>query len=128
MAASLIGHIGLDPGGHYPAMVLRDVDRLLGTDLRSLMLAASGYVLVRFFEAYGLWRDRAWGEWLGAVSGALYVPFELWHFIQRPTLAAAAVITANLALVGYLAWQLRERNAACASAGRASDVAPPPGT
>jgi hypothetical protein len=47
LAASLIGHIGLDPGAHYPAIVLRDVDQLLGANLRSLVLAVSGYVRAR---------------------------------------------------------------------------------
>ena len=59
--------------------------------LAPLLLAATAYVLVRFTEAYGLWKDRWWGEWLGALSGALYIPFELWHFAHHPSLASAAV-------------------------------------
>ena len=83
----MIGHVGLDPGGHYPAIILNDVDKLLGANLRSLLLAASAFMLVRFLEAYGLWNERPWGEWLGALPGALYVPFELRHLIHSPTLA-----------------------------------------
>jgi uncharacterized membrane protein (DUF2068 family) len=109
IAASLIGHVGLNPGAHYPAMVLRDVDQLVGANLRPLMLAACVYVVVRLLEAYGLWNERVWGEWLGAVSGAMYVPFELRHLIHRPTLATAVVIALNLALVGFLGWQLWSR-------------------
>jgi uncharacterized membrane protein (DUF2068 family) len=73
------------------------------------MLAACVYVVVRLLEAYGLWNERVWGEWLGAVSGAMYVPFELRHLIHRPTLATAVVIALNLALVGFLGWQLWSR-------------------
>jgi uncharacterized membrane protein (DUF2068 family) len=109
IAASLIGHIGLSPGARYPALVLRDVDQLVDADLRPLMLAASAYVLVRFLEAYGLWHERHWGEWLGAASAAMYVPFEVWHLIHRPTLATAVVIALNLAVVGFLGWQLWSR-------------------
>ena len=111
IAVSLIGHIGLNPGDHYPAMVLRDLDQLAGANLRSLMLAASAYVVVRLLEAYGLWNERVWGEWLGAASGAMYVPFELWHLIHRATLATAVVITLNLAVVVFLGWQLWSRRA-----------------
>ena len=112
LALSLIGHLGLDPGAQYPAMILHDVDKLLGADLGPLLLAACGYVMVRFFEAYGLWHQRTWGEWLGALSGALYLPFELRHMILRPTFATAAVIAANLAVVAFLAWLLwRQRSA-----------------
>lgn len=112
VAAALIGHIGLDPGGHYPAILLRSVDQLLGANLRSLMLAASAYVLVRFMEAYGLWKERPWGEWLGVLSGMLYVPFELRHLVHDPGLVTAAVIAVNLAVVAYLGWQLRQRRVA----------------
>ena len=115
MAAALIGRIGLDPGSHYPAIVLRDIDQLRDANLRSVMLAAAAYVFVRFVEAYGLWNGLTWGEWLGALSGALYVPFELRHLLHRPTLAAAAVVTLNVAVVGYLAWRLwRKRRTSAA--------------
>jgi len=40
------------------------------------------------------------------LSGALYVPFELRHFIHGPTVATAVVITANIVVVGFLAWQI----------------------
>jgi uncharacterized membrane protein (DUF2068 family) len=106
LAATLIGHVGLDPGAHYPAMLLDGVDQLGSANLKYLLLAAGGYVLVRFVEAYGLWKGRTWGEWLGALSGAVYVPFELRHLLHRPTLAAAAVIGINVAVVCFLGWQL----------------------
>lgn len=109
IVASLIGHIGLQPGDHYPAMVLTDVDQLRSADLKPLLLAASAYVLVRFAEAYGLWKARWWGEWLGALSGALYIPFELWHFAHHPSVATAAVALANMAVVGFLGQQLWRR-------------------
>jgi uncharacterized membrane protein (DUF2068 family) len=105
-AASLIGHIGLDPGARYPAMILRTVDMLRAASLRSLLLAVAGYAFVRFLESYGLWRNRAWGKWLGALSGALYVPFELRHLVYRPTVASGVVIAVNIVVVGFLAWQI----------------------
>jgi len=108
IAASLIGRIGLDPGGHYPATILNDVDRLQGTDTRLLIAVTLLYAAVRFAEAYGLWRARPWGEWLGALSGALYVPFELRHLLHSPSVTAALVVTFNVAVVMFLARQLRE--------------------
>ncbi len=113
LAAALIGHIGLDPGSHYPALFLRDVDVLRDANLRSLMLACAGYVLARGLEAYGLWNDRVWGPWLGALSGLLYVPFELRHVVLRPSVFGALVVAINLAIVAFLARQVwRDRRAA----------------
>jgi uncharacterized membrane protein (DUF2068 family) len=83
---------------------------LADTNLRVLVLLAAAYVLVRFCEAYGLWYQRTWGQWLGALSGALYVPFEVWHLIREPSLAGAMVFVGNLLIVGYLAFLVwRER-------------------
>jgi uncharacterized membrane protein (DUF2068 family) len=106
LVAAFIGHIGLDPGAHYPAALLHEIDLQQGGVSRSLILAVSGYVCIRLFEAYGLWHARPWGEWLSALSGALYVPFEMQHLLHRPSFVTAAVIAFNIALVGYLARRL----------------------
>ncbi len=112
LVAALIGHIGLNPGDHYPAMVLGSVDQLLATPHRTLLLLAGAYVLLRWLEAYGLWNTRPWGEWLGALSGALYIPFELRHFVHQPSWLNAAVVLLNLLVVGFLGWRLRQRRRA----------------
>ena len=94
----LIEDFGLKPGGHYPAIILHYADVLADTNLQALILLAAGYVVLRFFEAYGLWYQRTWGQWLGALSGGLYVPFELWHLAHRPSLLGVAEEAAHLAL------------------------------
>jgi uncharacterized membrane protein (DUF2068 family) len=104
--AGLIEQFGLDPGQHYPSIFLHYADMLARADLRSLVLLATAYVTLRFAEAYGLWRQRVWGEWLGALSGALYVPFELHHLMREPTMLGATVLVVNLAVVAYLAFMV----------------------
>lgn len=111
IAVALISHFGLDPDGRYPSIVLHYADLLANQSLRNLVLLASGYVVLRFAEAYGLWFARPWGEWLGALSGALYVPFELRHLLHSPTALSAAVLLGNVLVVGYLAWELARRRA-----------------
>jgi len=111
LVPELIEHFGLKPGGHYPLIILRYADVLADTNLRVLVLLAAGYAVLRFCEAYGLWYQHTWGEWLGALSGAVYVPFELWHLANRPSLLGAAVLLINLGVVGflvYLLWRKRQ--------------------
>jgi uncharacterized membrane protein (DUF2068 family) len=120
LAIELIGHFHLNPDAHYPSVLLHYADLLPGIDLRSLVLLATGYIATRFLESYGLWNDRAWGEWLGALSGALYVPFEITHLIHRPSAITAAVLAFNVFLVCFLAVRLWRR--------RESETPPPAAT
>ncbi|HUN92933.1 MAG TPA: DUF2127 domain-containing protein [Burkholderiaceae bacterium] len=106
IAVDLISHFGLDPGAHYPAILVRYADVLANANVRQLVLLASGYVAIRLAEAHGLWHQRRWGEWLGALSGALYVPFEVRHLLHRPTALSAGVLLFNVAVVAFLAFQL----------------------
>ncbi len=114
MAFGLIGHFGLDPGGRYPQTLLHYADVLQDTSVRLLVSLAIAYVSVRLIEAYGLWHDRIWGEWLGALSGAIYIPFELRHLLHRPSAFSALVVVANVLIVVFLASQLWRRRAAMA--------------
>jgi uncharacterized membrane protein (DUF2068 family) len=117
LATTLIGHVGLDPGGRYPALLLHYVDVLGDANRRTLVLTIAAYVAVRGAEAWGLWRERSWGEWLGALSGTLYVPFELRHLLHRPGIGGALVLVFNLAIVAFLGWQLwSERRSRAAAA------------
>ncbi|TAK89437.1 MAG: DUF2127 domain-containing protein [Burkholderiaceae bacterium] len=106
LAIELIGRFHLDPDAQYASILLHYADLLPGANIYALMALASGYILVRGLEAYGLWYDQAWGEWLGALSGGLYIPFEFIHLLHRPSLVNAAVLMANVFVVVFLAVQL----------------------
>ncbi|CAB3786087.1 DUF2127 domain-containing protein [Pararobbsia alpina] len=109
ITSELIGHFGLDPVRHYPALLLHYIDLLNNTNIRSLVLLALAYAVLRLAEAYGLWRERAWGEWLGAASGGLYLPLEIYHLSHRLTWPGAIVFLANLSMVAFLLMRLWRR-------------------
>src|SRR4051794_28465720 len=69
IAADLIGHFGLDPHARYTTMLLHYADVLPEANLRAIYMLGSAYVALRLTEAYGLWKERSWGEALGALSG-----------------------------------------------------------
>ena len=71
----------------------------------SVMLA---YSTIRFVEAYGLWNQRHWAEWVAVISGALFVPFELYALISHPEWKRLALLIGNLILVFYVASILLE--------------------
>ena len=109
LVIELIGHFGLQPDGHYPSMLLHYAAMLPGANLHALVALAVAYISLRLAEAYGLWNDWSWAEWLGALSGCLYVPFELHHLLREPSAISAAVLAGNVLVVGLLAYQLWAR-------------------
>ena len=109
LAMELIGHFNLNPDARYPSILLHYADVLPGANVRALAFLAFGYIVLRALEAYGLWNDRAWGEWLGALSGGLYIAFEIGHHVHQPSIINAAVLAGNIFVVSFLAYQLSRR-------------------
>jgi uncharacterized membrane protein (DUF2068 family) len=110
LAVALLWRFHLDPALPYPAILLHYADLLSAIDLRTLAPVALAYIGVRFAEAWGLWRGKIWAEWLGGLSGALYIPLEVAHLLHRTSFINAAVLLANVLIVGFLAVQLWHRS------------------
>lgn len=106
---ALVHHLHLNPARHLPRIFLDALRQVDDHRLRLLALGAAAYSALRLAEAWGLWRERAWAEWLGVLSGAIYLPFEirtLWH---HPTLLKAVTFGVNVLVVWVLARALAAR-------------------
>ncbi len=108
VAESLVTRLHLDPEQHYAGLFLHAAAHVTDARLWGLAALALGYTALRWAEAYGLWFGRRWGEWLGAASGAVYIPVELYELWQKPGPIKVATLTFNVALVAYLVWTLRQ--------------------
>ena len=85
-AANLLSRrLHLNPAKEHTRVFLELLSNLSSTKLWLFAALALTYSSVRFIEAYGLWRDRAWAKWFAALSGAIYVPFELYELYAGPT-------------------------------------------
>jgi uncharacterized membrane protein (DUF2068 family) len=72
-----------------------------------LIAAGAGvYSLARFIEAYGLWHAKRWAQWFAAVSGGIYVPFELFELYERVTWLSLGALMLNLAIVAFMLYHL----------------------
>jgi uncharacterized membrane protein (DUF2068 family) len=105
-AAEIVRRFHLNPAHRYPRIFLDAADRVNDTQLWLLALSAFLYSVVRFIEAFGLWRRKRWAAWLGAVSGGIYVPLELFEIAHGYSWAKLAVLGVNLAIVAYLGYSL----------------------
>ena len=114
MHAWLLSHLqsyGLDPSSRLPAIALDYANALPHTDLRVVIWLVLGYASLRFCEAFGLWCNMNWAKYLGAGSGAIYIPFEVEHLINEPNVWSIAILGTNIYIVAYLVMHLlQEKN------------------
>ena len=108
-AERLVLHLHLNPARHYPRVFIEAAGRLRDVNLWLLAAGAFAYSALRFTEAFGLWRARPWAEWIGIVSGGVYLPAEVFELIRRPTPLKVILLTLNALLVIYLSL-IRYRN------------------
>jgi uncharacterized membrane protein (DUF2068 family) len=110
-AERLVRHLHLDVDSHYPRIFIDAAGRMDDSHLRMLAVIALLYSLVRFVEGYGLWRDRRWAEWFGAVSGAVYLPLEIYKLCEGITWLRVGILLCNCVVVFYLTQLLVRRRA-----------------
>lgn len=109
VAEELVAHLHLNPDGHYSRIFLELVANLSSSRLWMVAGAAFLYASLRFIEAYGLWRQRAWAEWFAVLSGAIYIPFELYELIKGVSSLKLMTLAINLIIVAYIGRVLIER-------------------
>ena len=102
IAESLVTRLHIHTDGHYAGVFVAAAAALTDARLWALAALAFAYSALRFLEAYGLWRGRHWGVWLGAGGGALYVPIEVYELWHKPSAIKAATLAVNVAIVVYL--------------------------
>ncbi|WP_235579263.1 DUF2127 domain-containing protein [Pseudorhodoferax sp. Leaf274] len=111
LALQMLAHLHMNPAAHYPHIFVQAAEHLQDQRLALLALGAAGYALLRLGEAYGLWRGRAWAEWLAAGSGAIYLPFEVAELLRRPGWLSASLLLLNAGIVVLMLRALRQRGA-----------------
>lgn len=107
-AEDVVFGLHLNPESHYPQMFIEAVGKLDATKIKYVFLFAVLYAIVRFVEAYGLWHLRSWAEWFAIVSGAIYLPLEIFEIFKKPTVFRFIIFFLNLLIVLYLIYVRRE--------------------
>jgi uncharacterized membrane protein (DUF2068 family) len=107
IAESLLALLHISTDRHWAQLFLDFADRLTDASLWAAAQLAFAYSVLRFAEAYGLWKQRTWAEWLAFVSGTLLLPLEIRGLMRGITVLRSAVFLANLAIVFYMLFVLR---------------------
>ena len=98
----VIGVFHLNPAQHYPRIFLDFLDRVSDMNFFLLALGAFAYSVIRFAEAYGLWKQKIWAEWMAILSGAAYLPVEIYEMTKLINWPRILVTSVNFGVVLYL--------------------------
>ena len=117
-AESLLAVFHISTDRRIAQMFLDFADNVTDAKLWAAARLAFAYSMLRFVEAYGLWRCRTWAEWLAAVSGTLLLPLEVRELFRRVTLLRSGLLIANVAIVLYMVYLIlanrrEHKKAAC---------------
>lgn len=105
-AEQLVRHLHINPARHYPRIFIDAASQLNDVHLWLMAFSALLYSMVRFVEAFGLWKQRQWAEWFALLTGGMYIPVELFEIMRGVTWPKATVLTINAAIVIYMAYVL----------------------
>ena len=107
IAESLLALLHINPDRHLAELFLDYADRATDARLWAAAQIAFAYSALRFTEAYGLWHQRAWAEWVALVSGALLLPLEIRELMRGITSMRVALFAGNVAVVVYMLYIIR---------------------
>lgn len=101
---AVLFHLHINPDRKLPRELLNAADKLSTTSIALIFAIAIIYATLRFIEGYGLWRQRAWAEWLAIASGCAYIPFEVYKLASKPSELHWIVLGVNILVVLYIAF------------------------
>lgn len=102
MAEELVSHAHLNPASHLPSVFILAASKASTMNMNLLAAGALLYAVVRLVEAYGLWRSYGWTEWFALISGAIYLPIEVYEMLVHPNSISVGVFLLNLIVVLYM--------------------------
>jgi uncharacterized membrane protein (DUF2068 family) len=108
LAESLLALLHISTDHRYAQIFLDFADSITDARLWAAARVAFAYAVLRFTEAYGLWKGRTWAEWVAFVSGTLLLPFEVRELFRGVTFLRCGLLVGNLAIVFYMLYVILE--------------------
>lgn len=108
IAESLLSLLHISTDRRSAQIFLDFADSVTDARLWAAARIAFAYAALRFTEAYGLWKERTWAEWVAFVSGTLLLPLEIRELFRGITFWRCALLIGNLAIIFYMLYVILE--------------------
>jgi uncharacterized membrane protein (DUF2068 family) len=110
IAFEFISALNLNPAQKYPKIFIDLADHITDGKLWFFASLALIYSTFRFVEGFGLWKVRAWAEWLALVSGTIYLPIEIYEVCVKVSFVSVFALVANIVVVAIVAYVLIQKD------------------
>ena len=114
-AAEVVGHVvGFFRLDVHARLIDELLAKLAGIDHRTMRRLGVGtllYAMVFTVEGVGLLLGKTWAEYLTTGVTVSFLPLELYELVEHPSVTKALLMLINVAVVLYLARQIRRRRA-----------------
>lgn len=110
LAESLLALLHINPDRRYAQIFLDFADNVTDARLWTIASVAFTYGGLRLIEAYGLWRQRPWAEWLAFLAGTVFLPLEIRELMRGITALRVGLFVGNLAIVLYMLYLIRHNH------------------
>ena len=97
----------VDPGNRYLHLLLVRFSILDEKTLKELSAGTFFYSAILLTEGIALWLRKHWAEYFTIIATGLFIPLEIYELARRATYARGIVFMLNVAVVAYLAMNLR---------------------
>jgi uncharacterized membrane protein (DUF2068 family) len=99
---------GLIPGGRYVIGALQEAGGLTPDKFKLVGIVSFVYAGLFLTEGIGLWLLKRWAEWFTVILTSSLIPVEIYEIHHHPTEIKVLVLIFNVAVVGFLLYQIRE--------------------
>jgi uncharacterized membrane protein (DUF2068 family) len=107
IAESLLALLHISTDRRSAEIFLDFADSVTEARLWTAVWVALIYSSLRFTEAYGLWKERLWAEWVALTSGALLLPVEIHGLMRGITVVRTTILLGNIAIVIFMLYLIR---------------------
>ena len=102
LAKRVVQVLHVNPVGKLSNLFFVPTSHASDLNLWLLALGTLAYASVSATEAYGLWREREWAQWLSLLSTASYLPPEFYWMLGHPSWFKCAVFVTNIVIFLFM--------------------------
>lgn len=104
-------HVRADPESKHFHNLLGKLANVHPRTLAEFGVGAFIYSSLYFIEGIGLLLTRRWAEWMAVITTGGFIPLEVYEVVRDVHVIRIGVLCVNIAIVIYLIWELRRKNA-----------------